>query len=234
MTQAELAQAGYDVGAPAHARLAAYVTALLAENEHVNLTAIRDAAELWRGHICDSLALVPLAAAVQARRVLDLGSGGGLPGVPLACTLPDVQVTVLDSVRKKVAAVERAVAAVGLANVVALCGRAEELAHAPAQRERYDAVTARAVAELPVLVEYVSGFVRVGGECWLFKSAAGAQTEVPAARRAASQCGLVHARTVAYRVPGDTTDRALVVYRKERPLDPRLPRGVGQAKKKAL
>jgi len=234
VTQVELMQAGYDVGAEAHARLAAYVTALLAENEHVNLTAIRDAAELWRGHVCDSLALVPLAAALKARRVLDLGSGGGLPGVPLACVQPDVQVTLLDSVRKKVAAVERAVAVVGLGNVGTLCGRAEELAHTPAQRERYDAVTARAVAELPALVEYAAGFVRVGGECWLFKSAAGAQTEVQAARRAAGQCGLVLVRTVPYRVPGDTADRALVVYRKERPLDRRLPRGVGQAKKKAL
>ncbi len=182
MTREELRAAGHDVGAAAYARLAEFVRLLMEENARLNLTAAKTAAEIWRGHVCDSLALAGLVSERRVQALLDLGSGGGLPGVPVACVCEGVRVTLLDATRKKVDAAARMIARLGLSNATALWGRAEVRAHAPAYRERFDAVTSRAVAELPVLLEYAAGFVRSGGECWFFKSAARAAEERAAAQ----------------------------------------------------
>ena len=170
MTHAELLAAGYDVGAASYERLARYVSLLLAENRRVNLTSVDNQQDVWVAHVCDSLVLLPLIKAAGAQSLLDLGTGGGLPGLPLACVCGGLQVTLLEATRKKLAAVERIAGALRLENVRFAWGRAETLAHDAAYRERFDAVTSRAVAELRVLVEYASGFVRVGGQCWFFKT----------------------------------------------------------------
>ncbi len=234
MTQQELAAAGYDISAAAHARLAKFVHALLAENQSLNLTAARDAVEVWRGHVCDSLALAVWITKHDVARLLDLGSGGGLPGLPLACRCETLDVTLLDATRKKVAALQRIIQAVGLGHVRAVWGRAETLAHDPAHRERYDAVAARAVATLPVLIEYAAGFVRPGGHAWFFKSQATAETEAAQAESAAHACNLAPSDSLRYRLPGETTDRIILGYRKMDALPPDLPRRPGRAKKRPL
>ena len=234
MTRDELRAAGFEVNEAAHARLARFVGLLLAENQKLNLTAARDAAEIWRGHVCDSLALRPALRENAVRRLLDLGSGGGLPGLPLACVCDDLEVTLLDATRKKVAALERIIAQLGLPNVRALWGRAETLAHDPAHREQYDAVTARAVATLPVLIEYAAGFVRPGGHCFFFKSAAGLWAESGEAESAAQACELEQASTLRYRLPSEPDERALVCYRKTGALRVALPRPPGRASKRGL
>ena len=234
VTHEMLQEAGFDVSAAAYERLVRYVDALLDENRKLNLTAARDADTLWRAHVCDSLAATPLVCATKPGRLLDLGSGGGLPGIPIACACAEVQVTLLDSTQKKIAALGRIVAQVGLTNVDVVCGRAEELAHMPAYRERFDLVTARAVAELAVLVEYATGFVRSGGAAWFFKSAAGARSEQVAAESAAQRCGLRVEDGPTYRLPGDSDDRVVVIYRKFADTPKDLPRPVGRARKQPL
>ena len=233
MTPEELLAAGYDVPGAAYERLVAFVQTLLAENERVNLTGARDEAAVWP-HVCDSLAFVERVRRAGARQALDLGSGGGLPGLPLACVCDDVEVTLLDATAKKVAAVERIATALGLGNVRTLCGRAETLAHEGAQREQYDAVAVRAVAVLALGLEYAAGYLRVGGECWLYKSAAGLAAERGPAEGAATACGLVHVEDVSYLLPGESEPRVLVGYRKAAALRPELPRSPGQAKKRPL
>lgn len=234
MTRDELAAAGFDVSNAAHQRLAAFVQRLLEENQKLNLTAARDEAEIWHGHVCDSLALWPAVQAHHVERLLDIGSGGGLPGLPLACLCDDLQVTLLDATQKKVAALERIIAQLALRNVRAVWGRAEALAHDPAYREQFEAVCARAVATLPVLIEYAAGFVRPGGYCWFFKSVAGFRAEEAPAESAARACALAPAGTRAYRLPDERDERVLVGYRKEGPLAPTLPRRSGRAQKRAL
>jgi 16S rRNA (guanine527-N7)-methyltransferase len=234
MTHAELLAAGFEVDAGAHARLARYVELLLEHNRRVNLTAIRAVEEAWRVHICDSLALLPLVRAAGPRKLLDLGTGGGLPGVPVACVCADVQVTLVDATRKKLAAVERMVADLGLANVRCVWGRAERLAHEPALREQFDAVMARAFAELRVLVECAAGFVRRAGWCWFFKTAGAAAEEVAAAEPAATRCALEFVENRAYRLPADVAERVIVVYRKMGVLAADLPRGPGRPAKRPL
>lgn len=234
MTQAELSAAGFEVDAAGHAKLARFVACLMTEGRRLNLTGATDEAELWRRHVCDSLGLRPIVTESGARSLVDVGSGGGLPGLPLACVCPLTHVTLLDATRKKVEAIDRMVRDVGLDNARAAWGRAETLAHNAAFRERYDVATARAVAALPTLVELVAGFVRVGGQCWFFKTAAALRTEAPAAESAARRCGLVHAATVGYQLPGEATPRILVGYRKAAPLDADLPRAPGRAAKRPL
>ena len=232
MTRAELAAAGYDVDEPAHAQLDRFVALLLEENRRLNLTSIRDARQAWVTHVCDSLALVPLVRAGCVDGLLDLGSGGGVPGVPLACVCSDLHVTLVDSTRKKLAAVERIVTELGLANVEYAVGRAETLAHQPACRERFDAVTARAVAELRVLLEYAAGFVRPGGWCWFFKTRAACAGEVQAAQRAAQTCALEFVEARPYALPERGGRRVIVVYRKRDPLRADLPRSAGRPSKR--
>lgn len=233
MTCEALRQAGHDVDAAGYARLGHFVALLLEENRHLNLTGARDAATLW-GHVCDSLALWPRIRATRSASVLDLGSGGGLPGLPLACVCDAARFTLLDATRKKVAALERLIAGLGLTHVRAVCGRAEELAHDVDHREQCDLVTARAVAELPVLIEYAAGFVRIGGECWFFKTPTALGQELPRAAAAAQTCGLVPVDPVHYRLSADADERVLVGYEKRQPLAESLPRRPGRAKKQPL
>ena len=234
MNKDELAAAGFVVAPGVHARLERFVELLLRENQRLNLTAIRDTGEVWRLHICESLALLPLVDESGTRRLLDLGTGGGIPGVPLACVRDDLQVTLLDATRKKLEAVGRIVAELELSNVETLWGRAETLAHDQAYREKYDAVTARAVAKLPTLVEYGAGFVRRRGQCWYPKSADAAAREVEEARHAAGQCALRYVSTRRFQLPGESSERAMVIYEKRGPLRKSLPRPPGQPRRKPL
>ncbi len=223
MTPAELRQCGFDIDDDAHGRLARFVERLLDENTRVNLSGIRDSASVWALHVCDSLALLTALDAEAACDVLDLGTGGGVPGLPLACCRPRMRFTLVDATRKKVAAVERIAAGLALSNVACVWGRAEALAHVPEHRERFDALVARAVAPLPELLEFSSGFVRVGGACWFAKSVAAELDEAPRAAAVAERCALRLDRFVRYRLPANHGERLLLRYEKTAPLAARLP-----------
>lgn len=234
MTHAELVAAGYPVDEATHARLARFVALLIEETGRINLTSVRDEAGVWRKHVCDSLALLPLVGESRPKRLLDLGTGGGLPGVPIACACGDIEVTLVDATRKKVEAVERIVRGVGLENVRLAWGRAEVLAHEPAYREAFDAVTCRAVGGLSLLVEWSAGFVRPGGVCWLFKTRRACGEELEAAEPAARRCGLRHRETRAYAAADVEHERVIVVYEKERRLRAELPRPPWRTGKRPL
>jgi 16S rRNA (guanine527-N7)-methyltransferase len=137
---------------------------LLAWTGAVNLTAIRDPEAAVTGHLLDTLAAVPLLRAAGVRRLLDLGSGGGYPGLPLALVLPAERTLLVDSIAKKAAFLEVAVAAAGVADRVAVAAvRAETLAADRRHRGRWPAVTVRAVAGLPELVELAFPLLAPGG-----------------------------------------------------------------------
>ncbi len=208
---------GVQLDPAAWPRLDAFVDALLAENERLNLTGAKAADALWRVHVADSLALLARLSPADDQRALDIGSGGGLPGLVLACAAPRLRWLLIDSVRKKVDALNRIIERLGLTNAEARWGRAEALAHEPDLREQFAVVTARAVAALPVLVEYAAGFVAVGGTAWFYKSAAAADREVASARASAKARGFELAGKHAYRLAGEDADRVLIGYRKVAP-----------------
>jgi 16S rRNA (guanine527-N7)-methyltransferase len=139
----------------------AYVRLLLETNTRLNLTRVVEPDAVARLHLLDSLAALPLIPSSTAH-ALDLGSGGGVPGIVLAMARPATRWTLVDSVGKKAEALRGFAGSLGLANVEVLAERAETLGRGPA-RESFDLVTARACAALPVLAEYALPLLRVGG-----------------------------------------------------------------------
>jgi len=234
MTQTELAAAGFELSDAEHVRLTRFVELLRAENERVNLTGTRDPRDLWSLHVCDSLALLPLIDEHRPARLLDLGTGGGLPGLVVACVCPGIHVTLLDATQKKLVALGRITAELGLTNAATLWGRAETLAHQPAHREQYDAVTVRAVGDLRVCLEYATGFLRPGGHGWFYRSRRSAEEDAAPAERAANRCRLTQLDTRLYLLPEPHGERALMVYHKDRGLPASLPRAVGRPRSEPL
>lgn len=153
-----------DLSAPAVTAFADHLRLLLAWNASMNLTAIRDPRAAVTAHVLDALSALPLLRARSVRALLDLGSGGGYPGLPLAIGLPAERALLVDSVGKKARFLAAAVTGLGLADRVAVSGeRAETLAADPRQRGRWPAVTARAVASLGDLIELAFPLLTPGG-----------------------------------------------------------------------
>lgn len=129
-------------------------------NEKINLMSRKDIDNIRTRHIIGSIAFLFQNSIAQKCNIVDVGTGGGLPGIPLAILLPDCKFTLVDSIRKKINAVEAMVKSLSLANVRTLLGRAEELSAKPEYRKRYDYVIARAVGSASDLINWSSGFLR--------------------------------------------------------------------------
>ena len=158
-------QVELDAGELEH--LASFLDLLLTANETMNLTGIKDREVAWDRHLLDSLSLLPLLRAAEVGRVLDLGSGGGLPGFPLAITMPDVEFLLLEATTKKAGFLETTAQELACANVSVLDERAETIGEPGCvHRDAWDAVTARAVGPMPVLLELSVPLLKVGECCW--------------------------------------------------------------------
>lgn len=216
--------------------LRSYAGLLARANKRMNLTAVRDSAAIERRHLLESLALVRLVEAAgvlpAGARVVDVGSGGGLPGIPLAIVRPDIQVTLLDAIRKKAAFLREATAALGLANVDVLAERAEEAGRDPATRERFDLATARAVAPLDALAELTLPLVRVGGSVAAIKGSHVSE-ELAAASAAITRCG-GRLERVEPLGPAGAEPLSVVLIAKVAPTPPDLPRRPGIPAKRPL
>jgi 16S rRNA (guanine527-N7)-methyltransferase len=174
-------------------QLGDYLARLLAMNAQLNLTAIIEPEAAWTRHALDALSLVPHLADVPAgAALLDVGSGGGVPGIPVAIARPDLKVTLLDATAKKVAFLGEVAAAIGLTNVTAVAGRAETLTRTRAAS--FDVVTARAVAAVDALLPWTAPFARRGGRLLYIKGAR-ADEELAAAARTMAKLGVRHVRT---------------------------------------
>lgn len=151
-------------------QFAHYRDRILAWNEHVNLTAIKDPDEFVVRHYIDSVLICQEPAFQSAKRIIDVGTGAGFPGVPLAILFPEKEFVLMDSLNKRIKILDEVVHEVGLTNVRLVHGRAEDLAQNPAYREKFDLCVSRAVARLSVLSEYCLPFVKVGGTFGAYKS----------------------------------------------------------------
>ncbi|HRI63691.1 MAG TPA: 16S rRNA (guanine(527)-N(7))-methyltransferase RsmG [Polyangium sp.] len=177
-----LQENGIQVSAEALAKIGDYLARLLAMNEKMNLTAIDDPIVAWERHAFDALTLGPAVARVPTgERVIDIGSGGGLPAVPLAIVRPDVQFTLVESTQKKAAFLSSVATILGLTNVDVRAERAEKLATGPL-RGTCAAVTARAVARLSELVPITAPFAKAGGRLLLIKGQKAKEELAEAAR----------------------------------------------------
>ncbi len=172
-----------------------YLEELVETNAHMNLTAITEPEEIWAKHFLDSAVLLKQLELPLDASCIDVGTGAGFPGMVLAILRPDLQVTLLDSLQKRVGFLERIAEKLGLANVRCMHARAEDAARDAAYREQFDLATARAVAALPTLTEYCLPFVKVGGQFAAMKG----PSESPAdAAKAVALLGGEMADTLAY------------------------------------
>lgn len=212
-------------------KLGLYLALLLDANERFNLTAITDPNEAWLRHILDSLTLVPLILGLeesQPRRIIDVGSGGGLPGIPLAIVMPEIEFTLLEATGKKARFLDEVTSRIGLPNVRVICDRAETIGQDHKHhREQYDLVIARAVGRLPVLLELTVPLAKVGGFVLAMKGQK-ASEEIAEAKAAMHLLHCRVAETIA------TASGVIVVIEKARKTPRAYPRRPGEPKRAPL
>jgi 16S rRNA (guanine527-N7)-methyltransferase len=211
----------------------AHVRLLLAWTEAINLTAIRAPADVARLHVLDSLAAAPVLRALRISRLLDLGSGGGFPGIPLAAALGSDRTLLVDSVAKKVQFLRTVIRATGLERrVAAEADRAEAVARDPRDREAWPAVTARAVTSLAELVEVSLPLVAPGGVLVAWKRHP-VDDELDGAGGALRALRAGRPRVVAVEVAGLESHRLIVIPRNG-PIDVRFPRDPAERRHRPL
>jgi 16S rRNA (guanine527-N7)-methyltransferase len=205
------------------------VLALLA-SERASVSSVTDPGRAWKVHVADSLTGLEVEDLCQARRIADIGSGAGFPGLPLAVVLPAAQIDLIESVGRKCEFVQRAMGAAGIDNARVLNVRSEDLAQADG-RESYDAVTARAVGRLSTLAELASPLLREAGVLVAWKGRRDAEEEAQAER--AAEALAMHPEEILPVGPyAGSEHRHLHVLRKTGPTPADLPRRAGIAKKR--
>ena len=215
------------------AALQRYETELLDWNSRMNLTAIRDSEGIRTKHFLDSFTCLSAWKDSPPARLIDIGTGAGFPGIPLKILYPSMQLTLVDSIGKKVEFCRHIVQVLGLEKVEILKGRAEELGQMKAHREKYDWAVARAVANMSILVEYLLPLVRVGGAVLAQKGESG-PAEAHAAERAIRLLGGHLRQVIPVALPGVAEERFLVVVDKTAATPPNYPRHVGIPSKHPL
>jgi len=209
-----------------------YADLLLDANRHMNLTAVTEPAEIYRRHFLDSLALCRVTN-FDGKRVIDVGTGAGFPGLPIKLAWADCDMTLLDSLQKRVSFLEQVCGALGLSGVTALHSRAEELGREDAHRVVYDIALSRAVARLDLLAELCLPFVKPGG-LFLAMKTGNAEEETLEAAPAIEALGGRFDRTERYQVPGTEAVRGIVIIKKIRATPDTYPRRFAKMQKSPI
>lgn len=204
-------------------RLCAFGQAVVEQNKVMNLTAITEPAAVAKLHLLDSVSVLKTAD-LAGKKLIDVGCGAGFPGVPLKIACPEVQLTLLDSLGKRMTWLSTILPQLGV-EAECITARAEEMA--AQRRESYDFATSRAVARLNVLLELTAPFVKVGGAVLAMKGAAAAE-ELAEAKNAISKLGLQLEQV--HHFPIDGADHAVIVLRKVRPTPNQYPRKFNKIK----
>lgn len=207
-----------------------YAELLVEKNKVMNLTAITDPADIAALHFLDSAALLALAD-FRGKAVADVGTGAGFPGLPLRILEPSIRLTLLDSLNKRVEFLKEVCGELGLDGVDCVHARAEEFA--AGHREKFDIVTSRAVAALPLLAELCLPLVRPGGYFLAMKSV-DAGPELDSAARAIGLLGGAVERTEDYAIPGTDVRHRLIFIKKVRETPKKYPRTFAKIKKNPL
>jgi 16S rRNA (guanine527-N7)-methyltransferase len=231
---------GFDLTPRQIEQFSLYYATLVDWNSRINLTAITDLEGVQVRHFLDSLTVgAALLAEIGASEpppgfiLLDIGTGAGFPGVPLKILWPEMKVVLADSIGKKTAFLKELGGVLGLSDLEVVTARAEELGQNKAHREKYNVVTARAVASLPVLCEYCLPLARIGG--WMAAPKKGdISQEIEEAERASKILGGSEPKLHRFVLPGEEEERVVVTIKKVKATPSGYPRRVGLAKSKPL
>lgn len=212
-------------------QLLQYKDILLEWNEKINLTAIEEDRDVIIKHYIDSLSILPFLED-KNRKMIDIGTGAGFPGIPVKIAYGNLDITLLDSLDKRVKFLTEVINSLQLKGIKAVHGRAEDFGVRPEFREKYDIAVARAVAALPVLLEYCLPFVKVGG---IFIAMKGSSTEeVDNSRKALEVLGGKIEDVKEFTLPFSDMRRNVVLVRKLRQTPTKYPRKAGKPSKEPL
>lgn len=210
-----------------------YEQELLDWNARFNLTAIEESDQVRKKHFLDSFSCMLVMRGTPMENVIDVGTGAGFPGLPIKIIQPEIQLTLVESVGKKASFCQHILLKLGIEGVNVIQERAEALGKLPQYRERYDWALARAVANMPVLMELLLPLVRVGGKALAMKGAS-APVEAQTGERAMRILGGQLQSLVPVALPGVAEERYLVVIEKVAATPTTYPRRVGVPAKKPL
>lgn len=214
-------------------RFAQYYEMLIEKNKVMNLTAITEFDEVIEKHFLDSISLGAVIDLTQPLKVLDLGTGAGFPGIPLKIVYPDLQITLADSLNKRILFLQEVIEALGLEGIEAVHGRAEEMARNVTFREQYDLCVSRAVANLSTLSEYCLPFVVTGGKFIPYKSGEITE-EVENAKNAVSRLGGSISDIHKFSFGENDLHRSFVMIDKVKKTPKAYPRKAGTPSKQPL
>ena len=202
---------------------------LIAENEKFNLTAITQPNEVAIKHFLDSI--LPMMEIPRGARVVDVGTGGGFPGIPLKIMRDDIEIVLLDSLQKRIKFLEEAKTLLGLSKTKCVHARAED--YVKNEREKFDIAISRAVASTPTLVEYLLPYVKVGGKVIMYKGSK-ASEELAEGQKAIKEMGGKVDKILEFRLKEIESDRNIVVLKKIAHTNPKYPRGKNLPKTKPI
>lgn len=210
-----------------------YYRILVEWNNVMNLTAITEYEEVIEKHFIDSLSIVNVIDFCKVYDVIDIGTGAGFPGIPLKIVFPEIQITLLDSLKKRVNFLNEVIVHLGLTDIHAVHGRAEDYAKQKEYREQYDLCVSRAVANLSTLSEYCLPYVKINGFFIPYKSG-DIDDELKKSERAVNVLGGSVNEVIRFQLPGTDINRSFVKIRKIKSTAKKYPRKAGMPSKEPL
>lgn len=210
-----------------------YMEGVLEWNEKVNLTAITDRNEFIKKHFIDSVMCYNFEEVQKAEIVIDVGTGGGFPGIPLALVFPNKKFVLMDSLNKRLKIIDELADKIGINNVTTLHGRAEDLGRTKEHREKYDLCVSRAVANLATLSEYCLPFISMGGKFLAYK-AVKAEEELKDAKSAIFLLGGKVHREEKVALPDFELEHNIIIIDKVQNTSSKYPRKAGMPSKQPL
>jgi len=210
-----------------------YESLLVEWNKHMNLTGITESEAIYDKHFADSLTCILSDKFEENMKIIDVGTGAGFPGMPIKMYMPSLHVTLLDSLNKRINFLKEVATETNLDDIDFIHGRAEDFGQDLDYREQYDIVVSRAVAELPVLLEFCTPFLKVGGY-FIAQKGKKCESELAEASTALKALNLEVESTIKVSTSDETIDHYLIVIRKVAPTDKKYPRRAGKPIKKPL